>query len=87
MTATVAVLLFTTLGCLQTAIAPVALNGPAERGAGASVATSEVSQVVEVSVVGAEWFSPEDFIATPNFADFVKSEDFATWQLRFEQDF
>jgi len=32
-------------------------------------------------------YSPEDFIATPDFADFVKSEEFATWQLRFEQNF
>lgn len=32
-------------------------------------------------------YSPEDFIATPDFSDFVKSDEFATWQLRFEQDF
>lgn len=31
-------------------------------------------------------YSPEDFIATPDYAEFVKSEEFATWQLRFEQD-
>lgn len=30
-------------------------------------------------------YSPDDFIATPDFADFVKSEEFASWQLRFQQ--